>query len=81
MESNHPIPYPEVNVVLRELLTSVQSILGDHFIGMYLYGSLASGDFDRESDVDYVVVTEDVLSDALFSALQDMHMRIATIDS
>ncbi len=48
---------------------------------MYLYGSLASGDFDRESDVDYVVVTTDVLSDNLFSALDAMHTRIATMDS
>lgn len=78
---NQPTPYPEVNAILDELLTSVQSILGDRFIGMYLYDSLASGDFDRESDVDYVVVTDDVLSDDLFSALQAMHMRIATIDS
>jgi len=82
MESlNHPIPYPEVNAILHELLTSVQSILGNHFIGMYLFGSLATGDFDQDSDVDYVVVTDDVLSNELVSALQDMHMRIATIDS
>ncbi|MCJ7583550.1 MAG: DUF4111 domain-containing protein [Anaerolineales bacterium] len=78
---NHPIPYPEVNAILHELLTSVQSILGDHFIGMYLFGSLATGDFDQDSDVDYVVVTDDVLSNELVSALQDMHMSIATIDS
>jgi hypothetical protein len=82
MESlNHPIPYPEVNAILHELLTSVQSILGNHFIGMYLFGSLATGDFDQDSDVDYVVVTDDVLSNELVSALQDMHVRIATIDS
>jgi predicted nucleotidyltransferase len=82
MESlNQPTPYPEVNLVLKELLTSVQSILGGHFIGMYLYGSLATGDFDRDSDVDYLVVTDDVLSGDLFSALQNMHTRIATLDS
>jgi predicted nucleotidyltransferase len=82
MESlNHPIPYPEVNAILHELLTIVQSILGNHFIGMYLFGSLATGDFDQDSDVDYVVVTDDVLSNELVLALQDMHVRIATIDS
>jgi len=74
-------PYPEVNVVLHELLASVQSILGNHFIGMYLYGSLATGDFDRDSDVDYLVVTDNELSDELFSALQEMHTSIAMIDS
>jgi len=82
MESlNHPTLYPKVNLVLQDLLPSVQSILGHHFLGMYLYGSLATGDFDCDSDVDYVVVTDDVLSNELVSALQDMHARIATIDS
>jgi predicted nucleotidyltransferase len=82
MESlDQPTPYPEVNVVLQELLTSMQSILGNHFIGMYLFGSLATGDFDQDSDVDFLVVTDDKLPGDLFSALQDMHARIATIDS
>jgi hypothetical protein len=82
MESlNQPTSYPEVNLVLDDLLPSAQSILDDHFLGMYLYGSLATGDFDRESDVDYIVVTEDALSDNLVSALQDMHTRIASMDS
>lgn len=35
----HPMPYPEINAVLHELLTGVREILGDHFIGLYLYGS------------------------------------------
>ena len=78
---NHPTPYPEVNALLQELLESVQTILGNHFIALYLYGSLASGDFDQDSDVDFVVVTEDEITGDLFSALQAMHMHIATIDS
>jgi hypothetical protein len=73
-------PYAEVNFILRELLTSVQSILGDHFVGMYLYGSLASGDFDSASDVDYVVVTDGDISDKAFGALDTMHQRIAAMD-
>lgn len=78
---DNPTPYTEVNDLLRELLKSVQTILGSHFIGMYLDGSLASGDFDRESDIDFVVVTDEDISGNLFSALQAMHERIATIDS
>jgi len=74
-------PYPEVNMVLDALVPDIQSILGDQFIGMYLYGSLAYGGFDVDSDVDFIVVTKDELSDAHFSALQEMHARIATIDS
>jgi predicted nucleotidyltransferase len=67
--------------LLRELLKSVQAVLGDQFIGMYLEGSLASGDFDRESDIDFVVVTDQEISDDLFSALKTMHERIAALDS
>jgi predicted nucleotidyltransferase len=76
-----PTPYLEVNAILQELLESVKRILGSHFIGMYLEGSLASGDFDRDSDIDFVVVADDAISGDLFSALQAMHERIAAIDS
>jgi len=59
----------------------VQSIPGLQFVGMYLYGSLASGDFDKDSDVDFVVVTDNEISGNLFLALQALHMEIATLDS
>jgi len=57
------------------------SILGSHFIGMYLDGSLTSNDFDEDSDIDFVVITDEDISGDLFSELQEMHDRIATIDS
>ncbi len=76
-----PMFYDDVNTVLRELLSGVQTILGHHLIGMYLDGSLTSGDFDRDSDIDFVVVTDAEISDELFIALQDMHKRIAALDS
>ena len=79
MQSNHLIP--EVNTILQELLGSIQSILGAHFVGMYLEGSLANGDFDQDSDIDFVVVTDVEVTETLFSALRMMHERIATIDS
>ena len=78
---DNPTPYPEVNMLLKELLEGVQAILGNHFIGMYLDGSLTSGDFDQDSDIDFVVVADTEIADSLFSALQTMHDRIATIDS
>ncbi len=78
---DNPTPFAEVNAILQELLENVQSILGSHFIGMYLEGSLASDDFDQDSDIDFVVVTDDDISGNLFSALQAMHERIAAIDS
>jgi hypothetical protein len=73
-----PPPYPDVNAVLHALLGNVQHILGDYFVGLYLYGSLASGDFDPlRSDIDFVVVTTDQLPDELISALENMHARLA----
>lgn len=72
-----PTPYPEVNAVLKELLPDVQEILGNQFIGLYLHGSLAYGDFNpRTSDVDFLVVTARRLSGETFSALKSMHAHL-----
>ena len=72
-----PTLYPDVNAVLHELLSSVQSVLMDCFVGMYLYGSLASGDFDPgRSDIDFLVVTSRELPKNLISDLEAMHIRI-----
>jgi Aminoglycoside adenylyltransferase, C-terminal domain/Nucleotidyltransferase domain len=70
-------PDPDINAVLHLLLTSVQATLGDHFVGMYLHGSLASGDFDPErSDIDFVVATAGALPDASIPALAALHARL-----
>ena len=71
--------YPEVNSVLEELLSGARALLGPRFIGLYLDGSLAIGDFEPDkSDVDFVVVTDGELSPEMFVALKTMHGRIAT---
>jgi len=76
-----PTPYPDVNFILHELLIDIQQILQEHLIGMYLEGSLANGDFDRESDIDFVVVVDEEISPDQFSALYAMHEKIAKVDS
>lgn len=76
-----PTPYSEVNKILQELLGEVSGILGNHFIGMYLDGSLASSGFDEDSDIDFVVVTDEDVSEDLFLKLRSMHERIAGIAS
>ena len=81
MRTQDLTPYPEVNVLIQELLESAQAVLADHFVGMYLDGSLTSGDFNQDSDIDFVVVTDADISGSLFTALQAMHDRIATTDS
>lgn len=49
---------------------------------MYLYGSLALGDFDlQKSDIDFLVVTKENLRKATFQALKSMHAEFATCSS
>ena len=66
----------ELDAVLRELVESVRGILGESFCGAYLQGSFALGDADADSDVDFIVVTHDEVTDAQLEGLQDMHRRI-----
>ena len=81
MKPISPTPHPDVNEILTLLFSDVQKILGNQFIGMYLFGSLANGDFDEHSDIDVLVVTDQGISQSTFSALQELHKRINTIDS
>jgi hypothetical protein len=72
-----PTPYSDVNEVLLTLLDNVRAILGDYFIGMYLYGSLAGGDFDSgRSDIDPLVVTSKELPGDIVAELKSMHTRL-----
>lgn len=75
-----PTPYPDLNAVLRDLTESLQTILGPHLVGVYLQGSFAGGDFDQHSDVDYIIVIQQELSEAQVAALQSMHARIYDLD-
>lgn len=72
-----PTAYPEVNLVLNELYASAKFALGAQFVGMYLYGSLSSGDFDLDtSDVDFLVVTEGELPEEKILELEMLHQRL-----
>jgi Aminoglycoside adenylyltransferase, C-terminal domain/Nucleotidyltransferase domain len=69
--------YPEIDLLLQDLLNEVRTALGDQFVGLYLYGSLATGDFTpRRSDVDFVVVTRDLLPENTIDALRRLHERL-----
>lgn len=70
------LPYHELAPVLRELATSVQDVLDGNLVGVYLVGSLATGDFDLDSDVDFLVVTQDDVAEEASRSLQAMHERI-----
>ena len=81
MKTTPPTPFPDVKEILDLLHTNVKEILQDHFVGMYLFGSLANGDFDQYSDIDVLVVTHAEITSEAFSALQIMHKQINEIDS
>lgn len=67
------LPYPHINSLLERLLSQMQTILGEKLIGLYLYGSLATGDFDVEiSDVDLLAAVESDINQAEFDALKLM---------
>jgi predicted nucleotidyltransferase len=81
MKNASPTPYPDVNEILSLLFSNIQEILGKQFVGMYLFGSLANGDFDEHSDIDVLIVTDGKISEETFAALKEMHERINSIDS
>src|SRR5258708_23491631 len=81
MTTDEPTPDPELNAVLRELVTSTQAILGDNFIAAYLQGSFAVGDWDAHSDVDWLIAIRNDVPDADLPASQAMHARIYYLDS
>ena len=81
MKRIFPTPYSDVNEILSTMFSDVQEILGDQFVGMYLFGSLANGDFDQHSDIDVLIVTDGDISESTFTSLQQMHKRLNRTDS
>ena len=76
-----PTAYSDLNEVLRELVSSVQSILGQNFCGAYLQGSFAVGDADEHSDVDFIVVTHGEVSEGQVAELKAMQERLYELDT
>jgi hypothetical protein len=78
LSPTNPTIYKDVNSILHMMKRSLQTILGTQMVGFYLYGSLALGDFDpASSDVDFLIVTSDDLSDDVIEQLRGMHADIA----
>lgn len=73
-------PYPELRQVLNLFVSEISAALGENLVGIYLVGSIASGDFDSESDVDFLVVTKTDLTEANMKRLQEIQMKIHEMD-
>lgn len=80
MKSIPSEPYPELPLVLESFIVGVQNALKRNLVGAYLIGSLATGDFDLDSDVDFLIVTNAELSDAELRLLQALHIEIHNLD-
>ena len=78
---SQPTPYDDLNSVLGTLGAGIQAALGKTFVGAYLQGSFAIGDFDKDSDVDFVVAIRDELSDSQVAALQVVHANVYDLPS
>ena len=74
-------PYPKLNAVVEEFVAGARSSLGEQFVGAYLQGSFAVGDFDEHSDVDFIVVSEAEPDPSRVDALQTMHDRLYDLGS
>ena len=48
--------------LLRDLKAALKAVYGESLRGVFLYGSYARGDYDRESDIDILVVLDDFAS-------------------
>ena len=76
MKSVRSDVYPELASVLQRFVAGVQNALGSNFLGAYLVGSLATGDFDLDSDVDFLILTNAELSDSEVRSVQTTHADI-----
>ena len=71
-----PTPYAELNAVLGHLVDGAKTALGDNFIGVYLQGSFAVGDFSEWSDCDFIIVIGEDLTPDQIGPLQALHAGI-----
>lgn len=69
----NPESLAALGAVTTDLLDSARSILRTDFIGCYLVGSFALGAGDEHSDVDFLVVTADVVGVDQQDALRVRH--------
>ena len=73
-------PYPELREVLASFVNEITAECGKNLAGIYLVGSIATGDFDLDSDVDFLVVTNTDLTEENIKSLQEIQVKINAID-
>lgn len=76
-----PTAVPKLNAVLHEIVAGTGTILADNFVAAYLQGSLAMGDWDSHSDVDFIIAIRREVTPVELAALQALHGRIHELPS
>jgi hypothetical protein len=70
-----PTPHPEIDELLYDLRGQIRQILGGKLVGLYLYGSLVTGDFDPGvSDFDLLAATASEIDEEAFDRLHQLHL-------
>ncbi|MEM6431031.1 MAG: aminoglycoside adenylyltransferase domain-containing protein [Deinococcota bacterium] len=70
-------PYADVNVLLTELVKRLGEVLEPNLLGVYLYGSTVTEDFDITlSDVDLLVVVASDVDADMFKQLDNLHQTL-----
>src|SRR5215470_2110366 len=72
-------PYPELRLVLGTFVGGVQDAVEANFVGAYLVGSLATGDFDHDSDIDFLIVIDEELTDDHIQSLRALHLGLHSL--
>lgn len=69
---------PEVASVLGSIGDAIVTVTGSSLVGLYVFGSLATGDFDATvSDIDLIAVLTDTPGEQLVARLRRMHADLA----
>lgn len=68
-------PYPELDEVIRQHAKTMARALGSNFVGYYLQGSLAIGDFDLTSDVDFIIVVREDFAEDRAKEIEALHQE------
>lgn len=75
-------PYSEVNAALSHFDVHLHNLLGSRFIGLYVVGSLALGDFNPDSsDIDFIAVIDGQIDESVINKLRGMHADFAATAS
>jgi predicted nucleotidyltransferase len=69
-------PDTEIEALLGRLTAEIRRSSNDSLVGLYVYGSLVTGDFDKDrSDIDLLAVVDSDLDGDTFDRLDRMHAR------